>query len=54
VRYVHLNPIRAGYCELETDYAWSSKRFWEMGLWTEEAGLDVEQVRNHFAESNSE
>ena len=41
VRYTHLNPVRAGYCEREEDYPWSSKRFWVAELWSEEAGLDV-------------
>jgi len=25
VSYTHLNPVRAGYCECESDYKWSSK-----------------------------
>lgn len=44
VRYTHLNPVRAGYCECESDYVWSSKRFWDEGLWNEEAGLDKAKI----------
>jgi REP element-mobilizing transposase RayT len=44
VRYTHLNPVRAGYCDREEDYPWSSKRFWEAGLWSEDAGLDVDRA----------
>ena len=44
VRYTHLNPVRAGYRDREEDYPWSSKRFWEAGLWSEDAGLDAERA----------
>lgn len=29
VRYVHLNPVRAGLCERAEDYLWSSARLYE-------------------------
>lgn len=44
VRYTHLNPVRAGYCEREEDYVWSSKRHWEAGLWSDESGLDLARI----------
>lgn len=39
VRYVHLNPVRAGLCEREIDYPWSSAWRYEMGQWDEDEGL---------------
>lgn len=39
VRYVHLNPVRAGLCEREIDYPWSSAWRYQEGLWNEDEGL---------------
>ncbi len=39
VRYVHLNPVRAGLCEREPDYVWSSAWRYEAGHWSEDEGL---------------
>jgi len=39
VRYVHLNPVRAGLCERAIDYPWSSAWRYEMGQWDEDEGL---------------
>ncbi len=39
VRYLHLNPVRAGLCERIEDFAWSSARLFEDCCWTEEEGV---------------
>jgi REP element-mobilizing transposase RayT len=44
VRYVHLNPVRAGYVESAPDYLWSSARHWEAGWWSEEVGLNLSHL----------
>ncbi|MBC8065835.1 MAG: transposase [Chlorobia bacterium] len=42
--YVHLNPVRAGYVDEPGNYRWSSRRFWDSGLYDLERGLDLGQV----------
>lgn len=39
IRYIHLNPVRAGLCELTADYAWSSASRFEEGKYSEGDGL---------------
>jgi putative transposase len=39
IRYVHLNPVRAGLCERTNDYPWSSALLFEECKWTEEQGV---------------
>lgn len=39
VRYVHLNPVRAGLCEGPEQYLWSSARLYEEYKWTEDDGI---------------
>ena len=39
VRYVHLNPVRAGLCVREIDYPWSSAWRYEKRRWNEDQGL---------------
>lgn len=39
IKYVHLNPIRAGLCERPEDYAWSSARLYEAWRWVDEVGV---------------
>jgi putative transposase len=39
VRYVHLNPVRAGLCERPEQYFWSSARLYEEYKWTEDDGV---------------
>lgn len=39
VRYIHLNPVRAGLVEREDDYRWSSSWMIESGMWREDSGL---------------
>ncbi len=40
-RYIHRNPVRAGWCSDPSDYSWSSARLYEQGLWTPERGIVV-------------
>ncbi len=51
VRYTHLNPVRAGLVEEDLEYRWSSRRFWEMELWSPELGLDLDRVLEGFDQS---
>jgi putative transposase len=39
IRYIHLNPLRAGICARTLDYAWSSARLFEECKWQEETGI---------------
>lgn len=39
IRYLHLNPVRAGICERPIDYAWSSALWFEECRWTEDDGV---------------
>lgn len=39
IRYLHLNPVRAGLCERTIDYPWSSALMFEECRWTEEDGI---------------
>jgi putative transposase len=39
VRYIHWNPVKAGYVEEPTAYRWSSAKAWEDGAWDEIVGL---------------
>lgn len=39
VRYIHLNPVRAGLCDDPCDYQWSSARLFEEFMWTEDEGV---------------
>ncbi len=47
--YIHENPVKAGYVASSADYRWSSARFLERGLWSEDLGLDLEAVLGDFA-----
>lgn len=42
VRYIHLNPVRAGLVMRAEDYRWSSARLWEEGRWSEDDGLKID------------
>ena len=42
--YLHANPVKAGYVERAEDYRWSSARFISGGLWSDESGLDYNEV----------
>lgn len=46
VRYIHWNPVKAGYVEQPVDYRWSSARAWEQGRWDESAGLPIDSLLN--------
>jgi putative transposase len=41
VRYIHWNPVRAGYVAEPTEYRWSSAMAWEEGAWHDEVGLPL-------------
>ncbi len=45
VKYVHLNPVRAGICACPEEYAWSSAWIFESCLWTESEGVLPERGR---------
>lgn len=40
LKYIHDNPVRAGYVDKAEDYAWSSARLYLEGRWEWETGLD--------------
>ena len=42
IRYVHWNPVHAGYVSLPAEYGWSSAKMWERGLWDPDTGLRLE------------
>jgi putative transposase len=42
IRYVHWNPVQAGYVVSPEEYPWSSAPMWERGLWDPETGLRIE------------
>lgn len=44
ILYTHSNPVRSGFCELPEQHSWSSARWWAEGLWSDESGLDIEQI----------
>jgi putative transposase len=51
VRYIHLNPVRAGLVELPEDYAFSSAgAFSREGGWDEVGGVRCERVENLHTE----
>ncbi len=39
IRYLHLNPIRAGICERIEEYPWSSARLFEECRWSVDEGI---------------
>ena len=39
IKYVHLNPLRAGLCERTIDYPWSSALLFEECRWIEDEGV---------------
>lgn len=41
IKYIHLNPVRAGYCETLDAYRWSSAWMYEQGLATEDEGVTL-------------
>jgi putative transposase len=44
VEYIHSNPVEGNLVEGRAEYRWSSARFHEQSLWTEEAGLPYDLV----------
>lgn len=42
--YIHLNPVRASYVEQPSEYRWSSRQFWDQGLYTSDKGLPVAEI----------
>ncbi len=43
LRYIHLNPVRAGICELPHEHRWSSARLIENERWFREEGINYEE-----------
>jgi hypothetical protein len=43
-QYIAWNPVKSGYCELPEQYLWSSSRWRAEGLWSDESGLQVEEI----------
>lgn len=53
IRYIHLNPVRAGMVERADDYIWSSHRKYLSGR--DRTGLtSVQSVLSHFASTTAE
>lgn len=49
VRYIHENPVRRGLCERPEDYAWSSAKLWENGMWDgTQLRIDDGYVSSHW------
>jgi|GEM_PF-1177087 len=48
--YIHLNPVRAELVEAPEQYRWSSRRFWDAGVWSN-FGLDLGRVLDGFDQS---
>jgi len=44
MEYMHLNPVVAGYVDRPQDYPWSSPRFIVEGHWSNESGLNYNEV----------
>jgi hypothetical protein len=49
IRYTHLNPVRAGYCELLEEYRWSSGWAWADESYVLGRHLDAEALRTFYA-----
>jgi len=52
LRYIHLNPVKAGLVRRARDYAWSSDRYYRNG--TAPEWLDLERVLRMLGRSKSE
>lgn len=46
VRYIHMNPVKAGYVERPEEYKWSSAGLYASGDWSSEDGLDYKVLDN--------
>ncbi|MBC8064836.1 MAG: transposase [Chlorobia bacterium] len=49
IGYIHLNPVRAGYCENPEQYRWSSARLFQCGFYQVDYGFDLNKCLAEFS-----
>lgn len=54
VRYIHLNPVRAGLAKLPGNHPWTSHRFYLRGNSKETDWLEMEEILGRFGKSRQQ